>query len=58
MKPRFEAMKRTHTDGKVWWCVWDNYTNDWATYTCFGRYKTRSDCREAIKIAYQLQLIK
>ena len=43
-----EARKRTAFDGKTWWCVFDTKNNKWSTYTCFGRYKRKSDCLFAI----------
>lgn len=44
MTERFIPKKRTALDGKVWWCVWDNETNDWSNYLCHGKYKTKKDC--------------
>lgn len=47
---RFSAVKRTALDGKKWWCVFDNKEYKFSTYTCFGKYKKKSDCENAILI--------
>lgn len=47
---RFSAVKRTALDGKQWWCVFDNKEHRFSTYTCFGKYKKKSDCENAILI--------
>lgn len=41
---RFIPAKRTALDGKVWWVVYDKKRNGYATFLCFGKYKTKSDC--------------
>lgn len=43
-----EPRKRTALDGKTWWCVYNAVINEWSTLTCFGKYKTKKDCRYAI----------
>lgn len=48
MNNRFEPRKRTALDGKVWWCVYDNQNNCYSTYICYGKYKTKRKCIEAI----------
>lgn len=49
MKNRFIPKQRTALDGKIWWCVWDNAYNKWATYIKFkGKYKTKKSCQNAI----------
>ena len=58
MKPRFEPIKQFPQIGEPYWIVWDNLKNELSTQKCFRVYKTRKDCREAIKKAYQKQLIK
>ncbi len=41
--------KRTTADGKTWWVVFDDATQKYIdTLTCFGKYKTRTDCQQAI----------
>lgn len=51
--PRFIPEKRTAIDGKQWWCVYDTQRHCWSTYTCHGKYKTRSACQLAIDCANQ-----
>lgn len=45
---RFTPTPRVALDGKRWWVVWDCKNNCYSTYTCFGKYKTKSDCQIAI----------
>lgn len=42
---RFVPKKRTALDGKTYWCVYDTSKNNWSSYTCHGKYKTREDCQ-------------
>lgn len=46
---KYEARKRTALDGKTWWCVFDNTTQSWCTLTCFGKYRLKRDCEDAIE---------
>ena len=46
---RFSTRKRTALDGRSWWCVFDNKENKFSTYTCFGKYKTKTACEKAIQ---------
>lgn len=43
-----EPRKRTALDGKVWWCVFDTNKHSWSTLTCFGKYKTKRECKMRI----------
>ena len=45
---RFEPFKRTAVDGITWWCVFDHKLNKFSGFTCFGKYKTKKDCQNAI----------
>lgn len=45
---RFVPKKRTAVDGKVWWVVWDNKTNDYSAFTCHGKYATKKECEFTI----------
>ena len=45
---RFVPLKRTALDGKVWWCVWDEEKDQWSTYVCHGKYKTKREAQYAI----------
>lgn len=51
--PRFIPQKRIAVDGKQWWCAYDTQRHCWSTYTCHGKYRTRSACQLAIGIANQ-----
>ena len=48
MCKRFEPRKRTAIDGCVWWCVFDTERNNWSTFLCHGKYKTKKACEQAI----------
>ena len=37
---RFEPVKRTAIDGRVWWCAWDHKKGRYI----YGKHKTRKDC--------------
>lgn len=47
---RFLPKKRIALDGAQWWCVFDSVEGQFSTYTCFGKYKKKSDCENAILI--------
>ena len=53
-----EARKRTATDGKVWWCVFDTKNMEWSTLTCFGRYRLKKDCQFVIDYHTKKELRK
>lgn len=46
---KFSAVKRTALDGRSWWVVFDNKENKFSTYTCFGKYRRKTDCENAIQ---------
>ena len=48
MAERFVPKERTALDGKVWWCIYDNKHNCWATFVGFGKYKRKKDALIAI----------
>jgi hypothetical protein len=45
---RFVPKQRTALDGKMWWVVYDNKEHKYSTLLCFGKYKTKKECRAAI----------
>ena len=47
---RFEPRQRTAIDENVWWVVYDKFSQEYSTLTCFGKYKTKKDCLTAIKL--------
>lgn len=47
---QFEPRQRTAVDGKVWWVVYDKSSQQYSTLLCFGRYKTKKECENAIRL--------
>lgn len=47
---QFEPRQRTAVDGKVWWVVYDKFSQQYSTLLCFGRYKTKKECENAIRL--------
>ena len=47
---QFEPRQRTAVDGKVWWVVYDKSSQQYSTLLCFGRYKTKKACENAIRL--------
>lgn len=47
---RFEPRQRTAIDENIWWVVYDKFSQEYSTLTCFGKYKTKKDCLTAIKL--------
>lgn len=47
---RFEPRQRTAIDENVWWVVYDKFSQEYSTLTCFGKYRTKKDCLTAIKL--------
>lgn len=45
---RFMPVKRRAIDGRIWWCVYDTTEHQWSSYLCFGKYKTKKQCQNAI----------
>ena len=45
---RFEPRQRTAVDGKVWWVVYDKFSQQYSTLTYFGKYRTKQECQNAI----------
>ena len=45
---RFIPQKRIALDGKIWWCVYDMKRKSFSTYTCHGKYTTKTNCQLAI----------
>jgi hypothetical protein len=43
-----EPRQRIALDGQTWWCVFDTNTMKWSTLTCFGKYKTKQECKMRI----------
>lgn len=43
---RYVAAKRTHFDGRVWWCIFDHAAQDYLV----GKYKTRNACEIDLKM--------
>lgn len=48
MNNRFEARKRTTLDGKVYWCVYDKWHQQYSKYCCHREYKSKKECVKAI----------
>ena len=46
---RFEPLKRTALDGKVWWCIFDHRMADWVRGE---RYKTRRAVVNALTLDF------
>lgn len=44
----FEPKQRTAIDGIVWWVVFDSTKMQYSTLICFGKYKTKKACQQAI----------
>ena len=47
---QFEPRQRTAVNGKVWWVVYDRFSQQYSSLLCFGRYKTKKECENAIRL--------
>lgn len=56
-KTYFVPAKRTAIDGRSWWVVMDKNTHKYSPLLCFGKYRTRKECKAAIFAAARLGLV-
>lgn len=45
LEERFVPVKRVAPDGKAWWCVYDKERNQFSTYTCHPKCKSKKECQ-------------
>lgn len=43
-------VQRQAVDNYWWWVVYDADKKDYSPLTCFGKYKTRAACQQAIDL--------